>query len=296
MMGEGNMCRQGGGSARKTRRSRVYATFYTGGAGYLRGVLALARSLQRSGCSYQLVVFVTPNVGGRERSIIESEGSLIRQVEGIEAPEAVRRLNEAGGFGHWNTSFTKLRILSATEFEKVVQLDSDMLIVRNIDCLFDRPHLSACAARQAANPSWRDLNSGCLVIEPEANLCDCVMHTLDLLDDETLASYQGIGDQDLLHLAFPDWPGRNDLHLSEEYNLLSDNAARYAREGVLSGGSASIVHLAFKPKPWNMGVRGWLSVAKRALRWRSLAEVRYIRSYRKMLGDAPAEPDWWTFE
>lgn len=283
------MCRQGtmiGGRA----GSRVYATFYTGGAGYLRGVLALGRSLQLSGCSHQLVVFVTPNVGG-ERSIIESEGSLIRQVEGIEVPEAVRRLNDARGFGHWNTSFSKLRILSATEFEKVILLDSDMLIVRNIDCLFNRPHLSACVAGQAANPSWRDLNSGCLVIEPEADLCNCVMHTLDLLDDEALASYQGIGDQDLLHLAFPDWPGRNDLHLSEEYNLLSDNAARYAREGVLADGSASIVHFAFKPKPWNMDVRGWLSVAKRALRWRSLAEVRYLCSYRKILGDSAAELD-----
>lgn len=282
------MRRQGAMPA-KHAESRVYATFYTGGAGYLRGVLALARSLQRSGCSHQLVVFVTPNVGGRERSIIESEDSLIRQVEGIEAPEAVRRLNHARGFDHSNTSLSKLRILSATEFEKIILLDSDMLIVRNIDCLFDRPHLSACAAGQAANPSWRDLNSGCVVIEPEASLCDRVVHTLDLLDDETLASYQGLGDQDLLHLAFPDWPGRNDLHLSEEYNLLSDNAARYAREGVLAGGSASIVHFAFKPKPWNMGVRGWLSVAKRALRWRSLAEVRYLCSYRKLLGDAPSE-------
>lgn len=284
------MRRQGAMLARRAE-SRVYATFYTGGAGYLRGVLALARSLQRSGCSYRLVVFVTPNVGGHERSIIESEGSLIRQVEGIEAPEAVRRLNHARGFDHWNTVLSKLRILSATEFEKIILLDSDMLIVRNIDCLFDRPHLSACVAGQAANPSWRDLNSGCLVIEPEANLCDRVMHTLDLLDDEILTNYQGIGDQDLLHLAFPDWPGRNDLHLSEEYNLLSDNAARYAREGVLAGGSASIVHFAFKPNPWNMGVRGWLSVAKRALRWRSLAEVRYLCSYRKILGDAPSELD-----
>lgn len=145
---------------------------------------------------------MTPNAGGRERSIIESEGSLIRQVEGIEAPAAIRRLNDARGFGRWNASFSKLRILSATEFEKIVLLDSDMLINRNIDCLFDRPHLSACVAGQAANPSWRDLNSGCLIIEPEANLCDCVMHTLGLLDDETLASYQAIGDQDLLHLVF----------------------------------------------------------------------------------------------
>ena len=139
------MRRQGAMPA-KHAESRVYATFYTGGAGYLRGVLALARSLQRSGCSHQLVVFVTPNVGGRERSIIESEDSLIRQVEGIEAPEAVRRLNHARGFDHSNTSLSKLRILSATEFEKIILLDSDMLIVRNIDCLFDRPHLSACAA------------------------------------------------------------------------------------------------------------------------------------------------------
>lgn len=132
--------------------SRVYATFYTGGAGYLKGVLALARSLQRSGCSHQLVVFVTPNVGGHERSIIESEGSLIRQVEGVEAPEAVRRLNDARGFDHWNASFSKLRILSATEFEKIILLDSDMLIVRNIDCLFDRPHLSACVAGRRRIP------------------------------------------------------------------------------------------------------------------------------------------------
>lgn len=268
--------------------TRIYATFYTGGRGYLKGVLALARSLQRSGCSYPLVVFVTSDVGKSERALIESAGSFVKQVEGVRVPEPVRRLNDVGGFSHWNTSFTKLRVLSEVEFEKIVLLDSDMLIVRNIDRLFDRPHLSACVAGRAANPSWRDLNSGCLVIEPEEGLCERVVRTLDSLDGEILAGYQGIGDQDLLHLAFPDWPDMDELHLSEEYNLLSDNAARYAREGVLAGGFAAIVHFAFKPKPWNMDIRGWLAVAKRALRWRNLSEIRYLRSYRELLKNVTA--------
>ena len=76
-----------------------------------------------------------------------------------------------------------------------------MMVVRNIDALFDLPHMSAVVAGQGCHPDWIDLNSGLMVIEPEEGETDRMLDLLGGLREEELAEYAGIGDQDVVQLA-----------------------------------------------------------------------------------------------
>jgi alpha-N-acetylglucosamine transferase len=54
---------------------------------------------------------------------------------------------------HYVTAFTKLLLLSdevASYFDKIVYLDTDLQIFKNIDDLFDLPHMSAVRDRAPA--------------------------------------------------------------------------------------------------------------------------------------------------
>ena len=63
----------------------------------------------------------------------------------------------------WLTkTFSKLNIWTLTSYSKIVYLDSDILVLKNIDDLFEREELSA-----GSEDLWPDVfNSGVLVIEP----------------------------------------------------------------------------------------------------------------------------------
>ena len=63
----------------------------------------------------------------------------------------------------WITkTFTKLNIWTLTSYTKIVYLDTDVLVLKNIDDLFQRDELSA-----GPEDLWPDVfNSGVLVIEP----------------------------------------------------------------------------------------------------------------------------------
>ena len=59
-------------------------------------------------------------------------------------------------------TFTKLHAWKLTEYHKCVFLDSDVMVLQNIDDLFDRPEISA-----APDIGWPDcFNSGVFVFVP----------------------------------------------------------------------------------------------------------------------------------
>lgn len=67
-------------------------------------------------------------------------------------PPLVCDLNVSAGRPRWNQSFAKLAVLGMTQFDTVVMLDADMMVVDNIDDLFDAPAMSAVAAARVRIP------------------------------------------------------------------------------------------------------------------------------------------------
>lgn len=191
-------------------------------------------------------------------------------------------MNVSAGRPRWNQSFAKLAVLGMTQFDTVVMLDADMMVVDNIDDLFDAPAMSAVSAGRGARPDWVDLNSGLMVIKPSADLYRAAEAILGGLDGESLAPYkQGIGDQDILQILLEGWSAKDELHLPERYNLFQDCIASYDRRGILPYADAAVVHFELAPKPWSYGAAQWLRVLRRAVHFLSLSEIRAIRKYQR---------------
>jgi hypothetical protein len=75
---------------------------------------------------------------------------------------------------HWG-SFAKLSVLSLTQFRRIVVLDTDAVVLRNIDHLVSLPSPSfvyrfKCWAHKRSNlPIW-EMNSGLMVLKPDEAL------------------------------------------------------------------------------------------------------------------------------
>lgn len=242
----------------------AYATLLST-ASYVPGVLALHRSLRRHGRTRHPLVCVC------SKSVDEDAVETLRR-ESIQcltlAQEAtggkITPLNNNAGYGHWNHTFDKLLLWQLTQFDKLVYLDSDMLVLGPLDELFEHPDFSAVAAGQKANATWTRLNSGLMVIEPNETTCRRLLAQIGDTVERFTREGRSVGDQDVLNDAMPTWPDLADLHLDEGYNLFAKNLTLYHRQhGYDYGRNIRVVHFIGARKPWHDSpLKRWLRLAK----------------------------------
>jgi alpha-N-acetylglucosamine transferase len=186
--------------------SAAYVTTLCNGDRYMPGVEALGCSLDRTGTPHPKVVLVTADVSRRSRRALSDQGWQVRDVDPIENPIPRHRQF----FPRFARTFTKLRAFALTEFDKLVLLDADTIVLQNVDDLFERPAIAA--APDFLLPDR--FNSGVMVLEPSAALFGRMMDMLFTHD-----SYDG-GDQGFLNNFFSDWYGGPAEHrLPAGYNL-----------------------------------------------------------------------------
>ena len=216
----------------------AYVTMLCGGDAYVPGAEALGKSLSASRTPYPKVAMVTTDVTEAARTLLTSQGWLIRPVEPIPNPHPDRELL----FTRFGNVFTKLQAWSLVEFEKMVFLDADTIVIQNVDELFDRPEF-------AAGPDYfvpDRFNSGVMVLTPSQTTYDKMRKTL-----LTTESYDG-GDQGFLNLFFANWygmpPGNrlpagfNMHHFILQFLLSQPSLKPMAKE-------AKIIHYTLQ-KPW----------------------------------------------
>ncbi|EPS62267.1 hypothetical protein M569_12523, partial [Genlisea aurea] len=176
--------KDGGGSS--NRRREAYATILHSGNFYVCGAIAAARSIRLTRSDRDLVILVDDTIGDYHRSGLESAGWKVKTIQRIRNPKA-----EKDAYNEWN--YSKFRLWQLTEYDRVVFIDADLLLLRNIDFLFAMPEISATGNNGTL------FNSGVMVIEPS----DC---TFRLLMDHVgeFESYNG-GDQGYLNEVFTWW-------------------------------------------------------------------------------------------
>jgi hypothetical protein len=187
---------------------KAYTTVLTHGDAYAPGVEVLGRSLRATGTTEPMVLLVTPDVPRDARTRLARVGFELREIAVIKNPSRSKELL----FPRFDKVFTKLRAWELDEFDKVVLLDADMVVRKNLDSLFERPELAA--APDFLRPD--NFNSGLMVLEPSR---DKLRGMLDALSESS--SYDG-GDQGFLNTYFGDWyGGRAERRLPTWYNLPS---------------------------------------------------------------------------
>ena len=193
---------------------------------YYDGVLILHRSLLSVNSRYPLLCMISK---GLEREVVSG-----LQEEGIRCiclqdSLSVNSRNKKCHL-HWDNTFDKLHVWGMTRYEKLIYLDSDMVIVRNIDHLFSYPAFSAVSAgcSYPGNEHWIGaLNSGLMVVEPDSAVERCLMNSIQSVVSKFNTEGKDVGDQDVIKEYCKDWALKSDLHLDEGYNMCADYLTYY---------------------------------------------------------------------
>ena len=229
-------------------------------ANYLPGVLALNESLRRTGTRYPLLVVLSCDTPQNVETTLVSRNIKVFRLKGsLKIPDIHRTSN-----GHWGNTFDKIQLFGLTDYEKLVYVDSDMMVLQNIDELFEKPHMSAVAAGRMLYPTSVRLNSGLMVIEPADHIPELIAEKLDAaMHQVAQLGVSAVGDQDLINAYYSDWTATTHLHLPDSYNVFQFHIDQYIREKDFSLGVfgakgdkvIKIVHFIGALKPWMKGAR-----------------------------------------
>ncbi|KIK71602.1 glycosyltransferase family 8 protein [Collybiopsis luxurians FD-317 M1] len=245
---------------------------------YLPGVLVLWHGLKSVESKYPLVVMVTPYLQHEARTVLAKCGIETYAIDGL-MPDSSRHTGVADHDERLREAWTKLRVFELIDFERVVLVDADMVIRRNMDELLEIPlaldeiaaaHVCACNPMKLAHypadwvppncahtavkspsdlpPAWSmtsprpygQLNSGTVVLNPSSALSEAI---IQYLNTENLESF-AFADQDLLTAFFK---GKWEP-LPWYYNALK--TLRVIHPQLWSDEEVRCLHYILKDKPW----------------------------------------------
>lgn len=258
---------------------------------YLPGVFVLYDSILRTLTSYPFWVAVSSVIPIEVDDQLRRRGMhVIRLPAFITIPIAFKKNS-----GHWGNTFDKIQLFGLSDFEKLVYLDSDMIVLRNIDRLFEKSHMSAVAAGQLEHPDWLRLNSGLMVISPDKQLPEKMTGMMSqAINDITALGSDKIGDQDVVNAYYSDWPEQKDLHLDQGFNIFfSDLDAYIVKHGYQMNGDHQealkdihVIHFAGPRKPWMKWAktRHFLEILKNkgSASWERQAFLMYCARLKKL--------------
>ncbi|CAH9125393.1 unnamed protein product [Cuscuta epithymum] len=175
-----------GQSTKQISTREAYATVLHSTEAYVCGAITLAQSLLRTGTKRDLILLLDKSISPPKRDALIKSGWKLRFIERIRNPRS-----EKGTYNEYN--YSKFRLWQLTGYEKIIFIDSDIIVLRNIDFLFGFPQMSA------SGNDGSIFNSGVMVIEPS----ECAFQML-MQRREEIVSYNG-GDQGFLNEVFVWW-------------------------------------------------------------------------------------------
>lgn len=142
------------------------------------GVLALGESLREAGAegdgSASMVALLTNSVSEASEALLKKVGWETRRVEPHMTAASMRTIKRPDAQDCVPAKFELWRL---EEFEKVIFLDADTLVLGDIRSLARSPELSACV--DTGLLPVRSLNTGVMVLQPSQATYDDMMRRLD---------------------------------------------------------------------------------------------------------------------
>ncbi|KAJ3210154.1 hypothetical protein HDU67_005613 [Dinochytrium kinnereticum] len=130
-------------SGKPLKRPRyAYATLCIGD-GILPGALVLYHSLKKVKAQAEFVA-MTYNMSKKSLEILHSQGIRTHPVQPLDVRTYIASRVQSMEQRDW-ILWTKLRVWQLEDFDKVILMDSDLIVLKNTDELFQMPELSANA-------------------------------------------------------------------------------------------------------------------------------------------------------
>ncbi|KAJ3044398.1 Exostoses (Multiple)-like 3 [Rhizophlyctis rosea] len=250
----------------------------------LESTLVLARSLNLSETRYPFIVLTLPSVSEAARVKLLTPGVGVQEVVTVSQLKYPFPVNDAKRAINKMCRYSKLQLWNMTQYDKIVFLDADMLVVKNIDDLFEWPEFSAVLDVGGV------FNTGVFVAEPSNDTYQ------DMLARYRKAPSYNRGDQGFLNWYFnrrrstdtetkgspihvlP--PAYNTPIKLKEYAIWPDTKA-----------AARVFHFTSETKPWSFWWtkhRHWQRNFDSGLFWKWI-KVRNAL-YRDVFGIDPTNP------
>ena len=242
---------------------RRYAYTALTDANYVALTAVMLNSLVRSGTPHAIRVMCLEDVDDGQRGMLESIGPNVetRRVARIDPPANVRIPHRA-----WLTSLSRLHMFGFEEFDKLLFLDSDIIVVANIDELFSRPTLAAGAHHYPIRADRASINAGVLLFSPDRELFRRMVEEMLPLPSPLPPHDWSLSDQELMIALYSDeeparrWREAHGIPAAGEWHQLD---YRYnAIVGLNScqiddwdAARAKVLHYTCGPKPWTTGAR-----------------------------------------
>lgn len=224
------------------------------------GAIVLGQSLVQSHTGKDLILLADKSITQKSREALKLAGWKIKQIERIRSTNA-----EDKAYNEYN--YSKLRIWELTEYDKLMFLDSDLLVLKDLDEYFFYPQLTAVG-------NCRHLfNSGVLVLEPSKCMFDHLMEKTN-----TVVSYNG-GDQGFLNEVFNWWH-----RIPRKVNFLKDFYNVSAHDAVGKNGEQHVYPENTRALHY-LGVKPWKCYRDYDCNWD-------IKSYQRFASDS-AHRRWW---
>jgi alpha-N-acetylglucosamine transferase len=221
-------------------------------ADFALGAKALVRSIKLSGTHADIVVMHTAAVNDADLAPLRDLGArlvgvdLLATSQAFNAAHARGRLHAAAPFTKGNKppfhtpldNFVKLRLWQL-DYDRVVFLDADTLMLRNCDRLFDYPEFCAAPNVYQDLADFHRMNSGVFTARPDPDTFDRMINELD----QPQAFWRRT-DQTFLQHFFADWHG-----LPVIYNMLQ--YVWFTMPALWDWRAIHILHYQYE-KPWQV--------------------------------------------
>lgn len=220
---------------------------------YMLGVLSLHKSWQRAKSKYDFHCIVSNVIHEEVIDKLKSNGVKIIKFNQIKIPENLIIYNKNYCYTNYEVLknyYNKLVVFGLDKFEKIIYMDADMIMIDNIDELFDKPHMSAVLNHQENGIYY--FNSGIMIIEPSRELFIDMLKSLNEMNEKQMydsanKDHHCLWDQDFLNYYFKNWGVNIGEILDIRYNAFWNVVDIYG----VPVETIKVAHMVAK-KPWFM--------------------------------------------
>lgn len=232
----------------------AYVTVLYGNNVYLTGALVLGYSLMKTNTKIDRIILVTPDINEQFKFYLKDIYTHIITIEYVHvSPEIFSEKNT-----RFRDVFTKLECLNLVQYKKIILLDLDMIIVKNIDHLFKLCPPAACLRKYyipygqkipanmicSNNKLVGGINAGLMLLKPDGKEWDKIKN--DISQNIHINKYK-YPEQDYLSLRYCNcWTS-----ITFNYNFqfgLTNRVKKYHYKI----DNIYVIHYSSSYKPWNV--------------------------------------------
>lgn len=231
----------------------AYVTVLYGNNIYLTGALVLGYTLMKTNTKIDRVILVTPDVSIEFKNFLKTVYTYIIDIDYVSVSSEI--------FSEENTRFidvfTKLECLALVQYQKIILLDLDMIITKNIDHLFKLNAPAACLKKYyvpygkiipsnmicVGNKLVGSINAGLMLLEPNINEWDDIKK--DISKSTQINKYK-YPEQDYLSLRYCGKWTSITFNYNFQFGLTNRVKKTHYRIDDIY-----VIHYSSSYKPWN---------------------------------------------